>query len=177
MWPWISCLVTTIVRSTRSSEEVCSIYELWFVFVLVRVLENLFSYAFPLARVSDFNSTIVYILVLVTTMYLAFHVCSFTLWLSYSLWLNSNMASSWYGVFCCPPIWGTPYWEILKKVHKNQLYVLTYSQLLSTQGFSGISVKRSQFFQSVYSSTVWFSNCRPSWTNALHFSYTDSFNR
>jgi hypothetical protein len=71
-----------------------SSYELLFVFVLFKVLANLLSDAFQFHKVNDFNSSIVYILVLVTTMYLAFHLCSFTLLLSYSLWLNSNMASS-----------------------------------------------------------------------------------
>jgi len=30
-------------------------------------------------------------------------------------------------VSCCPQIWGTRIWEILKEVHENQLCILTYS--------------------------------------------------
>ena len=43
---------------------------------------------------------------LVTTMYFLFHVCDFKVWHIYSLWSNSKMASSLYGVLSCPPVWG-----------------------------------------------------------------------
>jgi hypothetical protein len=94
IWPWSRCVVMSFVRRTGLSDDVCSSYELLFVFVLIKVLESFSSYASPQFTVSDFNSTIIQILVLVTAMYLVFHVCDFTTWYSYSLWLNSSMASS-----------------------------------------------------------------------------------
>lgn len=66
-------------------------------------------------------------------MYLLFHVCDFTTWHSYSSLLNCNIANFQYGVLCFPPVLGTRYWEILKKVYKNQLRLSAYSQLLIPQ--------------------------------------------
>ena len=61
------------------------------------------------SKVSDFNSTTVYISVLITTLYLAFHVRDFTTWQIYRLWLNYNMVSSKYGVLgLTPPSTGYP---------------------------------------------------------------------
>jgi hypothetical protein len=39
-------------------------------------------------------------------MHFVFHLCDFTVWHSYSLWLNSNMARPLYGALCCPSVWG-----------------------------------------------------------------------
>lgn len=63
-------------------------------FRLVKVVDSLSSYAAALLKVSDFTSTNIQILDLVTAMYLVFRVCEFTKWHSYRLWLNSNLASS-----------------------------------------------------------------------------------
>jgi len=37
-------------------------------------------------------------------------------------------------VLCCPPVWVTPFWDILKKVHENPLCVLTDNQPLGLRG-------------------------------------------
>jgi len=51
--------VTTSVNRNGLSEEVCSIYDLLCVFVLVKISESLFSYVPPLSKFRDFNSAII----------------------------------------------------------------------------------------------------------------------
>jgi len=62
-------------------------------FMLVKVLEGLVLYGFTLFKVSDFKSSIIQILVILTR-YLVFYMCDFTLWYGYRLWFNYNIASS-----------------------------------------------------------------------------------
>jgi len=42
LWPGSKCLITTFVRRARLSKEVCSSYELQFLFNLVKVFESFF---------------------------------------------------------------------------------------------------------------------------------------
>jgi hypothetical protein len=87
------------------------------------------SYASALHKVRDFSSTIVYTLVQRRTWCFIFAVVQcgiLTVCGRIPTWRTANIRS-----FCCPPVWGIPWWEILKKVHKNQLCILTHTASLS----------------------------------------------
>jgi hypothetical protein len=103
-------------------------------------------------------------------MYFVFHLCDFTVWHSYSLWLNSNMASSLYGVLSCPSVWCFE--------ESAQEPTLRFNIQPDTQS-SGFSDDQSNEASSSNQSTVALSDFPSllSLTNTIRFSYTESFNR
>jgi len=72
------------------------------------------------------------------------------------------------------PQFGVPHIGRLWRQWTRTNCAFQHTASCSSHRVQWFSIKRSQLIQSFYSGPLWFSHCLLSWTNAIHFRYTDS---